>query len=288
MSKRSLGRGIDALLAGNEEAVEAAGVTTVAVESLLVSGQQPRKRFSEETLTELARSIEQKGLLQPLLVEPAGSGRYVVVAGERRLRAARKAGLRELPVIVRRFTDVEKTEIALIENLQREDLTPVEEARGYRTLMDRGGLTQEEVARRVGKERSTVANSLRLLKLAPEFLEALEEGGLTPGHARALLSVLNPADQQLLFRRILELGLSVRDTEQNAQRMNQGQRARVKQAAPVQRAKTGALVALEQRLIERLGTKVVIRGNERKGHIEISYFSMEDLERILELIDAKS
>ena len=285
MAKRSLGRGIDALLSGNEEAVQVAGVTTVPVASLSVGTHQPRRHFDDRTLAELARSIEQKGVLQPLLVEPAPSGRYLIVAGERRYRAARQAGLTEIPVIVRRFSDLEKIEIALIENLQREDLTAVEEARGYRTLMDQGGLTQEEVARKVGKERSTVANSLRLLKLSPEYLDALEEGRISAGHGRALLSLINPADQQLLFGRILEQGLSVREAEQVAQKLSQGQRAAgTKARAPV-RSRPAAIGAVEQRLIERLGTKVAIRGTERKGRIEISYYSLDDLERVLGLID---
>jgi ParB family chromosome partitioning protein len=284
VSKRSLGRGIDALLAGSQEALEAAALSSVPLASLSVGEQQPRKRFDAEALAELARSIEQKGVLQPLLVEAAGPGRYRVVAGERRFRAAQQAGLKEVPVIVRQFTELEKTEIALIENLQREDLTPVEEARGYKTLLDQGKLTQEEVARRVGKDRSTVSNSLRLLKLPPEILEALDEGQLTAGHARALLSVVNPAEQQLLFRRVLELGLSVREAEQAAQRMNEGQRSRGKTAAPPPRPKAPVLDALEQRLIERLGTKVVIRGSEQKGRVEISYFSPDDLERVVELL----
>ena len=284
MAKRSLGRGIDALLAGSEQAIEGASVSNVPLASITASGGQPRKRFSEESLAELARSIEQKGVLQPLLVEALGAGGYRIVAGERRFRAARQAGLRQIPVIVRSFTDLEKTEIALIENLQREDLTPVEEARGYKTLIDQGGLTQEEVARRVGKDRSTVANSLRLLKLPAGILEDLEGGRLSAGHARALLSLVNPADQELLYRRILEQGLSVRDAEQNAQRMGQGQRGKTNKEPARAQKRAGVLEALEQRLVERLGTKVVIRGSEHKGRIEVSYYSMDDLERVLELI----
>ena len=284
MSKRSLGRGIDALLAGSDEPLEGATVSTVPLESISTGGQQPRKRFVDEALDELARSIEQKGVLQPLLVEPTGVGSYLVVAGERRFRAAKRAGLREVPVIVRHFSDLEKTEIALIENLQREDLTPVEEARGYKTLVDQGGLTQEEIARRVGKDRSTVTNSLRLLKLAPEYLDALDQNRISAGHARAILSVIDPSAQQRLFRKIVDQGLSVREAERYAQRLsNEGQAARSR-APSSPKTPTPILGALEQRLIERLGTKVTIRGSERKGRIEISYFSMDDLERVLEII----
>jgi ParB family chromosome partitioning protein len=292
VSKRSLGRGIDALLAGSEETPDGAVVTTVPLESISAGGQQPRKRFSEESLEELARSIEQKGVLQPLLVEEAAPGQYTIVAGERRFRAARKAGLAQVPVIVRRFTELEKTEIALIENLQREDLTPVEEARGYKTLIEHGGLTQEEVARRVGKDRSTVANSLRLLKLAPEFLEALEQSRLSAGHARALLSVSDASRQQVLFRRIVEQGLSVREAEDTAGRLSRERAGgaagrgedRGARASARHTSRPASLDDLEQRFIERLGTKVVLRGSEHRGRIEISYFSMDDLERILQII----
>ena len=280
MSKRALGRGIDALLAAEAEAP--ASVITVPVEAITISGHQPRKHFSAEALEELARSIQNKGVLQPLLVELSGADRYTVVAGERRFRAAKLAKLTEIPVLVRSFSELEKTEIALIENLQREDLSPVEEARGYKTLIDVGKLTQEDVAQRVGKNRATVANSLRLLKLPETILEALDQGRISAGHARALLAVQDAAAQENLFRRILEQELSVRDAEREAAGI-QGQEEKKpeKRKAPT---KSVELRSLEERLIERLGTKVNIRGSHQKGKVEISYFSMEDLERILALI----
>jgi ParB family chromosome partitioning protein len=288
MSKRALGRGIDALLPGGEspESAEGAGVTMAPVTSLQSGAHQPRRHFPEESLQELARSIQEKGVLQPLLVEAADGGGYRIVAGERRFRAAQLAGLRDVPVLVRRFSETEKTEIALIENLQREDLSPIEEATGYKTLMDKGGLTQEEVAKRVGKNRSTVANALRLLKLPKPMIEALDQGRVTPGHARAILSLVNPADQELLFQRILARDMSVREAEQTAARMSQGVRGDPGKKTP--HSKSGPrlpeLAALERSLIERLGTKVAIRGNEKSGKIEISYFSLDDLERINSLI----
>lgn len=291
MSKRVLGRGIDALLAGTEgkasaAAATGAAVTMVPVSALQAGSHQPRKNFSEEALRELARSIEQKGVLQPLLVEQLEPGSFRIVAGERRFRAAQQAGLSEVPVLVRRFSELEKTEIALIENLQREDLSPVEEASGYKTLMEKGGLTQEEVARRVGKSRPTVANALRLLKLPKAMLEALDRGRMDPGHARAILSLVNPADQELLFQRIATRGMSVREAEQTAARMNQGVRNSGKKSAPAKaQRRQPELAALESRLIERLGTRVAILGSEKKGKIEIHYFSLDDLERISTLIE---
>jgi ParB family chromosome partitioning protein len=284
MSKRALGRGIDALLSADTEAP--APVSTIPIEAIRVTGQQPRKSFSTESLEELARSIQNKGVLQPILVEPRGKDEYTVVAGERRFRAAKLAGLMEIPALVRSFTELEKTEIALIENLQREDLTPVEEAQGYKRLIEAGKLTQEEVARRVGKNRATVANSLRLLKLPAPILEALDQGRISAGHARALLALQDPRAQHVLFQRILERELSVREVEKEAGRLQGDVPERVKASPDRSRtvSQSPELRSLEQRLIERLGTKVSIRGNDTKGKVEISYYSMEDLERILTLV----
>ncbi len=282
MSKRALGRGIDALLSA--EAEGPSSVTTIPTSAIKISGHQPRKNFPAESLEELSRSIRNRGVLQPILVQSADNDEYTVVAGERRLRAAKLAGLSEIPVLIRSFSELEKTEIALIENLQREDLSPVEEAQGYKNLIDLGKMTQEEVAQRVGKNRATVANSLRLLKLPDEILEALDKGRISAGHARALLAVQDEAAQRKLFRRVLEQELSVREVEKEAaksqvQDKNKGQPERSKEAA-----KSPELRSLEQRLIERLGTKVNIRGSNTKGKIEVSYYSMEDLERILSLM----
>jgi ParB family chromosome partitioning protein len=284
MSKRALGRGIDALLSAELEGPTS--VTTIPIASIKVSGEQPRKNFSSEALEELARSIESKGVLQPILVEPVGGDEYIVVAGERRFRAAKLARLKEIPVLIRSFSQLERTEIALVENLQREDLTPVEEAQGYKTLIDLGKLTQEEIARRVGKNRSTVANSLRLLKLPESMLEALDKGYISSGHARALLAVQKATDQEMLFRQILDHELSVREVEKQAARL-QGD-VQVKDRGAGQQAKeirkSPEIRSIEERFIERLGTKVNIRGSNTKGKVEISYYSMEDLDRLFSLI----
>jgi ParB family chromosome partitioning protein len=252
--------------------------------AIKISGDQPRKNFSQDALEELARSIQSKGVLQPILVQAEGTDNYTVVAGERRFRAARIAGLAEIPVLIRSFTELEKTEIALIENLQREDLSPVEEAQGYKTLIDAGNLTQEEVAQRVGKSRATVANSLRLLKLPADVLKALDSGGIAAGHARALLSVQDEVARNRLFRRIQEQALSVREVEKQAAQLQEQGGSKAHPARSKEPLKSPELLALEQSLIERLGTKVNIRGSETRGKIEISYYSMEDLERILSLM----
>jgi len=261
-------------------------VTTIPITAVKVSGEQPRKNFTGEALEELARSIESKGVLQPILVEPVGGDEYVIVAGERRFRAAKLAKLKEIPALIRSFSRLEKTEIALVENLQREDLTPVEEAQGYKTLIDLGKLTQEEISRRVGKNRSTVANSLRLLKLPEAMLEALDKGGISAGHARALLAVQNTADQEMLFHKILDQELSVREVEKQAAKLQADAQGRYggaeKRAKEIR--KSPEIRSIEERFIERLGTKVTIRGSDTKGKVEISYYSMEDLERLFYLI----
>jgi ParB family chromosome partitioning protein len=289
MSKRVLGKGIGALLPTPAELVDdQRGVNEVLISSLSPNPRQPRKEFGESALAELAESIRQKGILQPVLVEAAAEGGYVIVAGERRVRAAKIAGLTKIPVIVRQFSPQEKLEISLIENIQREDLTPIEEAMAYKSLMESAGMGQEEVAARVGKDRSTVANSVRLLKLPPEMQGALEKGEMTPGHARAILMTVNPADQILLFRRIEERGISVREAEQIAAGLNRGKKAAGKQTKRGGKGeKSPELRELEEGLIEALGTKVEIKGSAAKGRVEISYFSSDDLERIAEILKRK-
>ena len=292
MSKKALGKGIDALFLSPEEEVKAvlppSGTTVlmVPVDRVKQNPFQPRKRFNEEALQELSLSIAQQGILQPILAEKLEDF-FIIVAGERRYRAALMAGLTEVPLIVKEFTEEEKLEIALIENLQREDLTPLEEAKAIKAIIDKTGLSQESIAEKLGKNRSTIANSLRLLKLPQEIQESLDREELTPGHARAILSLVNPADQQILFKRILKEELSVRKAEELALQLSRGSRAAenpVKEK-PAQRANLGPeLLEMEQQLIDSLGTKVAIRGNGKSGKIEISYFSMEDLERVLSII----
>ncbi|NOY07634.1 MAG: ParB/RepB/Spo0J family partition protein [Spirochaetes bacterium] len=277
MSKKALGRGIEALLKTAGEDRNVSAVNEVSPDSLSANPYQPRQDFDEDNLNELADSIKQKGILQPVLVEPAGEGKYIIIAGERRVRAAKIAGLKRIPVIVKQFSDEEKLEIALIENIQREDLSPIEEAYAYKRLIDISGLNQEEIAGKVGRKRSTVANALRLLKLPASIQDALGRGRITSGHARALLMIGDKEKQENLFQRILKQGLSVRQSEALASQKKAENNKERKNISP-------ELKEIEQRLMDVLGTKIVIKGNDSRGRIEISYFSLDDLNRVIDLI----
>ena len=286
------GRGIEALFDGasaGEPSFHGRGLVHVPLDHVVPDPNQARQIFPEEKLQELADSIREKGVLQPILVEKLKEKSYRILAGERRWRAARMAGLKELPVIVGEYSDAEKQEIALIENIQREDLTPLEEARAYKKLMETAGLGQEELAGRLGKNRSTIANTLRLLKLPKNIQEALTKGELSSGHGRAILSLVNPADMSILFRRITEKNLSVREAEAMAADFNKGQRS----AQPSPKAKNSTeqkqieLHEMEERLLDIFGTKVGITGNGKKGKIEISYLSMDDLDRIYAILTTR-
>jgi ParB family chromosome partitioning protein len=260
------------------------GLKTLPLAALRPNPDQPRRSFSEESLAELASSLKTHGLIQPILVEEAGPGAYMIVAGERRYRAATMAGLAEVPVIVRAFTPEKRLEIALIENVQREDLNPVEEAEAYRSLMLMGPRSQEEVADIVGKSRSAVANSVRLLKLSEPVLAALRDGSLSAGHAKALLSVVDPARRDILFARVISEGISVREAETAANELNAPRQTAAKGAPKAERPNEPEIRQVEERLIEVLGTKVSIKGDGRKGTIAIEYYSLDDLERILDVI----
>jgi ParB family chromosome partitioning protein len=296
VAKQRLGKGLDALFPKNYRGSgldegrnpgkgpgpegtggPPGGEILLSPDKLLPNPGQPRKVFDEESLKELAASIREHGIIQPVIAEDRGDGTYTIVAGERRTRAARMAGLKEIPVIIRNYSEAKRTEISLIENIQRTDLNPVEEAAAYRALMDLTGLSQDEVAARVGKNRSTVANALRLLKLPPRMRSALEEGGMSPGHARAVLSLESAVHQEALFKRIIAGGISVREAEQAAAAFGREERPS-KKAAKSRR--DPELTAMEQKFIETLGTKVVIQGNLSRGSIVIEYFSMDDLDRI--------
>lgn len=286
MSKRNaLGKGLGSLIPQTEDIgnQENSGVTKIAINLIRPNPNQPRKTFKEEALTELADSIKQQGIIQPIIVEKDGD-RYSIIAGERRFRAARIAGLFEIPVIVRKYTDEEKLEAALIENIQREDLNAVEEAKGYHMLMTSLNLSQEEVAKKVGKKRSTVANSLRLLNLPVDIQNSIVDGKITAGHARTLLSVVNPSDMRILYSRILNDSLSVREAEKQASALNNGDRNRTVKNDPPGRTADPEISRMEQKFIDALGTKVTVKGGLKKGKIEISYFSLDDLERIYEII----
>lgn len=244
---------------------------------------QPRKQFDQESLDELAESIRTQGILQPLIVEKISEEEYAIIAGERRYRAALSAGLEKVPVIIKHLTDVQRLEVSLIENIQRENLNPIEEAKAYAYLIEIAEIKQEELAERVGKKRSTIANSMRLLQLPPYMQEALGNGDFTAGHARAILSLVNPADKEYLYRKILEEGLSVRSTEKLAAELNMGKRGAADRKKTHIKEKSADILALEQKLLEACGTRVEIKGTLQQGKLEISYHSMEDLERLYHL-----
>ena len=256
-------------------------VLYVSVDKITPNVNQPRKSFDDDSLAELSASIKNQGVLQPLLVEKITDDSYVIVAGERRFRAAKIAGLSEVPVIVKSFNEVQRIEVALIENIQRENLNAIDEAAAYQYLIQKSGLTQEEVAEKVGKKRSTVTNSLRLLQLPDQMKDDIVSGVLTAGHARAILSLVNPNDRMLLRDKIIEKELSVREAEEEAQALNEGKKVKVK-IAP--KARDPYIQGVEDKLLEAFGTKVEVKGNLKKGKLVIPYASQSDLERLYRLL----
>lgn len=246
--------------------------------------QQPRQEFDKEKLEELADSIKENGVIQPITIEDAKDGTFYIIAGERRTRAAKIAGVKKIPVQLSAYSEQKKLEIALIENIQRADLNPVEEAKAYYKLMELGGLKQEEVAQKVGKNRATVANAIRLLKLPEDIQTALISGQITAGHARALLMVKDKMSMHILFGKIVGQSLSVHQAEVMASEMNNPRPKEDKKNSPKAASKDPDLVDVETKMIEKLGTKVQIKGSYEKGSIEISYFSKDDFNRLFDLI----
>jgi ParB family chromosome partitioning protein len=255
------------------------GEVIIPIEKLRANPNQPRKRFDEAELEGLASSIKQHGIIQPIIVEKDSNGNFTIIAGERRSRAAYLAGLREVPAIIRSYSDQKKLEVALIENIHRSDLNPIEEAVAYKQLMEQADLSQEEAAERVGKNRSTVTNALRLLKLPARMKEALEEDILSSGHARTILSLSKAADQEKLFSEIQSKGLSVRAAEKRAAELGNADTSKSK-AAVKSPKRDPELKNMEEKFINTLGTKVTINGTLKKGRIEIEYYSMDDLDRL--------
>lgn len=276
VKRGGLGKGLDALLMDNAvEEISPSSAVKLKIMDIEPNRAQPRKDFAEDALSELADSIGKYGVLQPLLVRPLGDG-YQLIAGERRWRAARMAGLTEVPVVIREMTDEEAATLALIENLQREDLNPVEEAFGFRKLMEDFSLTQEEAAEKVGKSRPAVANALRLLKLPSEALELLRVGKISAGHARALLAFPSEAEMIVTANLIAEKGISVRETERLAKKASRPK----KETQPAER-RVPYYEQIELTLTEALCRKVRIQnGKNDTGTLEIAFNSKEDLERI--------
>jgi ParB family chromosome partitioning protein len=300
VAKFGLGKGLGALIPEHQQFFEQSAqenaesmVRLVSIESLSPNPDQPRKTLSQASLDELAESIRRHGLLQPLLVHEQEAGKYIIIAGERRYRAAQIAGLTQVPVIVRTPNDSDRhLELSLVENIQREDLDPIEEAQAYLKLMEISGATQERVAEIVGKNRVTVANAIRLLKLPENIQAAIKQGIISSGHARALLSIEDDEERQKLFDRICKDNLSVRQTEQEAQNLQgdlQTKKPKARKSSHIteageETALDPLLRELKEKLIERLGTKVEIQGSLNGGTIKIQYFSQEDLQRIYDVL----
>lgn len=278
--KRSLGRGLNALIPTPLDApVAAAGVQTVPIAAIQPNPHQPRTFMDAEKLAELAASIQEHGLIQPLIVTQSGA-QYTLIAGERRWRAARQAGLAELPVIIKEATPQEMLELALIENIQRADLNPLEEAHAYQQLMEEFGLIQEEVAKRVGKGRSTVANLVRLLKLPPNIQQAVANGQISGAHGRALLPLPTPEAQTAAMNQIIKHNLSVRQAEALVTKLL----AEQKPAPKARPSLPPELADLQRQFADSLGTRVNIEKSGRGGRVVIHYYNDEDLQAIYEAI----
>lgn len=320
MTKKALGRGLDALISGGvtrgvvlepppqaeiavvppgatpaaatvtvvaEHPARNDGVQRVALDRIERSRFQPRTEFDPDQLRELADSIRQRGVVQPLLVRPVGAeGRFELIAGERRWRAARDAGVTAVPVIVREANDQEALELALIENLQREDLNPLEEARAYEQLAAQFHLTQEQIAGKVGRSRAAVANAVRLLALPAEVQSWVADGRLSVGHAKAILGLSIAEEQRLVAERVLRRNLTVRETEQFVEQLKGDTKVRVR--ALGQAAKPASVMAIEERLRQKLGTHVSVHHGKKKGRIEIEYYGNEDLSRLLAIFGVEN
>jgi len=295
MNRKALGRGLGALIPTPESPAAEGGAETkgrekegvgehvVPLSRIRPNPLQPRTDFAEAALDDLARSIQENGLIQPLVVRKSADGFFELIAGERRFLACRKAGLAAVPVVIRTAARREMLELALVENLQRENLNPIEEAEAFQRLATEFGLTQDEIAGQVSKSRTAVTNSLRLLALEEDLRELVRSGKISAGHARGLLTIEEPARRRALAKEICEKGLSVRDVEARTQvqRSRQGRATARKRSHP-------ALEAWEGRLRERFGTQVRIVGGIARGRVEIHYFSEEDLGRVLDLTGAGS
>ena len=284
MAKKThgLGRGLDSLFAGAED--WGTSIQEIPVGELDPNPDQPRRHFSEESLNQLSGSIREQGVLQPLLVAPSRGGRYMIIAGERRYRAGRAAGLETLPCIVKDIDVIRQREIALIENLQREDLNPIEAAQGIRSLMMQCGYTQEKVSERLGKSRPAVANLLRLLQLPDEVTEMVKDGLLSAGHARVLAGISDPEAQLALARRAVAEGLNVRQMEQAAAALgkNMNRKKAAKKQLPAE------LGELQEKIRMKTGLKSTLTGSVSKGRIVLQYSTRDELERLNDLLDAIS
>ena len=304
MAKTGLGRGLSSLLGARPPAdkktkggkkpasmppnATAEPLSEVPTGEILPGAMQPRNGFDDDSLNELAESIRENGIMQPLIVRPR-EGSYELIAGERRWRASQIAGLARVPIVIRDVDDRTALELALVENLQRENLDPIEEAKGYAQLVDQFDLTQEEVAAKVGKNRATVANALRLIKLPAEVQTYVRDGLLSSGHAKVILGLKHAKDQIAAAKRVIKKELSVRQTEELLGALGQSTPDKTKRGSARKRSTTDAhILDLESKLRERLGTKVSLRYTKGKGSVDIKFFNDEDLQRILESLGIKA
>ncbi len=293
ISKHGLGRGINSLIGEYDNSsfevakLEEVGakVQEIKIDYIKPNPNQPRKVFDPEALEELKQSILVQGVIMPLIVEEIAKDNFVIVAGERRYRASKLAGLETLPCIVRNFTDMQRMEVALIENIQREDLNPVEEAKAFSYLITEQGIKQEDLANRVGKSRPAISNSLRLLNLPSAMLDSLSEGRFTAGHARALLSVDNPSDREILYKKILNEDLSVRQAELTASNLNKGIRAVNTKVTSfgTKNNKSEDVIECEEKFLQVTGCQVEIKGKISKGKLVLPFDNAGELERIYQL-----
>lgn len=284
MAKAKLGRGLNSFFEDRSPIENQAegDVTSLRITQVEPNKNQPRQSFDKEKIEALAESIAKHGVIQPIIVVKTGD-RYRIVAGERRWRAAKKAGLKEIPAVIREYSDSEIAQIALIENLQRENLNPIEEAAGYQTLMSKYDMTQEQVSSTIGKSRSAIANSIRLLSLEKDIQEKLVSGEITSGHARALLSIEDADVRRSVLNSIIEKGLNVRQAEALAKQLS-AEKPKKTHSEPDEQTKA-ALSSVENGLSEYLGTRVRLIHKNKRGKIEIEYFGNDDLDRILNLIN---
>lgn len=282
MIKKGLGRGLNTLFDEDNEIIDEKSIQEIKLSQIEPNKNQPRKRFDKEKLVALSESIKENGLIQPIIVTKSSDDRYIIVAGERRWRAAKLAGLSTVPSIVKDYTGKTVAEVALIENLQREDLNPIEEALGYKELSDKYLLKQEEISKIVGKSRSAVANAMRLLSLEDEIQDKIVDGEISEGHGRAVLALDNYDLRIFLVNQIIENDLNVRQAEVLAKQLQKGVKEKKKREPNVYDIE---LERIQNRLSSNLGTKVTISHGAKKGKIEIEYYGNDDLERVLNLIE---
>ena len=282
---KGLGKGLDALLGDSslQAQQEGQGSFSLPISQVQPGLNQPRKRFEQEALDELTESVRTYGVVQPLTVRRLSSGYYQIIAGERRWRAAKAAGLKEVPAVVIEADDRKVMEIGLIENLQREDLNPIEEAKGYKSLIDDYGMTQEDISLRMGKSRPAITNALRLLELPDAVLQLLEEGRLSAGHGRAILSAHSKSDQRSLAQRVIDEGLSVRQTEALAKKMSQVQKEPTKKQSEDPNKIYRDEVA--RNMSKKFGRRVSIIHGAKKGKVELEYYDESDLMNLLDILD---